>query len=102
MAQLGKCQPSWFWLRYDLTVHGFEPLAGLCVGSAELAWDPLSLSLSAPPLLARSLVSQNKQTNTSRHRQESQRTKTLLDNRHPAVASPQKTPWPFPTPTQDA
>ena len=41
---------------HDLTVHGFEPLIGLHLDSAELAWD--SLSLCPSPLvhkLSRSL-----------------------------------------------
>ena len=33
---------------HDLTVHGFEPLIGLCAGSAEPAWDSLCLPLSWP------------------------------------------------------
>ena len=35
---------------HDLTVHEFEPLTGLSAVSAEPASDPLSPSLSAPPL----------------------------------------------------
>ena len=31
---------------HDLTVHEFKPHVGLCVDSAEPAWDSLSLSLS--------------------------------------------------------
>ena len=30
----------------DLTVHGLEPLSGLCAISAEPAWDSLSVPLS--------------------------------------------------------
>ena len=39
----------------DLTVRGFEPGIRLCTGSAVPAWNPLSLSLSAPPLLTLSV-----------------------------------------------
>ena len=34
---------------HDLTVRGIELHVGLCADGAEPAWDPLSLSLSAPP-----------------------------------------------------
>ena len=40
---------------HDLTVCGFEPHIGLCSDSTEPARDPLSPSLSAPPLLVLSL-----------------------------------------------
>ena len=40
---------------HDLTVGGFEPHIRLSADSAEPAWDSLSPSLSAPPLLALSL-----------------------------------------------
>ena len=43
----------------DLTVREFQPRVGLWADSTELARDPLSFSLSAPPLLTLSL-SQNK------------------------------------------
>ena len=43
----------------DLTVPEMETRVGLCVDSAEPAWDSLCPSLSAPPLLSLSL-SQNK------------------------------------------
>ena len=39
---------------HDLMVCGFEPHVGLCADSTEPAWDALSPSLSAPPLLPRS------------------------------------------------
>ena len=56
MAQLVKCQLR---LGHDLTVHGFEPELGsvLTAWSLEPAWDSVSVSvsLSAPPLLACSL-----------------------------------------------
>ena len=44
---------------HDLTVREFQPRVGLWADSTELARDPLSFSLSAPPLLTLSL-SQNK------------------------------------------
>ena len=40
---------------HDLMVHGFQPHIGLCDDSMEPAWDSLSPSLSAPPLLTLSL-----------------------------------------------
>ena len=40
---------------HDLRVHRFEPCIRLCADTAEPAWDSLSPSLSAPPLLALSL-----------------------------------------------
>ena len=40
---------------HDLRVCEFEPLTGLCAASSELALDPLSPPLSAPPLLSRTL-----------------------------------------------
>ena len=43
----------------DLVVHGFTPCIGLCASSVEIAWDSLSPSLPAPPLLACSLLSQS-------------------------------------------
>ena len=33
---------------HDLTVREFKPRTGLCAGSVEPAWDPLSPSLSVP------------------------------------------------------
>ena len=47
---------------HDLTVCEFEPPIGLCADSLEPAWDPLSPSISAPPLLAYLSLSQNKDT----------------------------------------
>ena len=44
---------------HDLTARGFEPRIGFCTDRAEPAWDPLSPSLSAPPLLVLALC-QNK------------------------------------------
>ena len=40
---------------HDLMVHRFEPHVRFWADSVEPAWDPLSSSLSAPPLLALSL-----------------------------------------------
>ena len=40
---------------HDLTVHETEPHSGLCAVSVEPAWDSLSPSVSAPPLLTFSL-----------------------------------------------
>ena len=36
----------------DLKVCGIEPRIGLCAGSTEATWDPLSPPFSAPPVLA--------------------------------------------------
>ena len=36
---------------HDLMVCGFKPCVSLCAHSMELAWDSLSVSLSAPPPL---------------------------------------------------
>ena len=47
---------------YDLTAHEFEPRVGLCNDKAEHAWESLSPSFSAPPVLSFS-VSQNKLIN---------------------------------------
>ena len=44
-----------FCLGHDLTVREVEPRVGLCTDSVELAWDSLSPSLSALPLLVLSL-----------------------------------------------
>ena len=52
VAQLVKGLTLDFGSGHDLMVHVIEPLAGLCVDSnTDLAWDSLSPSLSAPPLL---------------------------------------------------
>ena len=48
-----------FGFGHDLTVQEFEPQVGLCTDGVESAWDSLSPSLSAPPLLMFSF-SQNK------------------------------------------
>ena len=52
---------------HDLTVHGFKPRTVLGAGSAEPAWDSLSLSLflsAPPPLVCLSLsLSLSKQIN---------------------------------------
>ena len=55
MAQLVKCSTLGFSSGHDLMVCGFKPPVGLCLDSAELAWDSLSPSLSAPPQLSLSL-----------------------------------------------
>ena len=52
MAQSVKHPTPDFSSGHDLTVRGFEPCISLCTNSAEPAWDSLSPSLSAPPLLA--------------------------------------------------
>ena len=51
MSQSGKCPTLDFGSGHDLVVRGFEPRVRLRVGSMELAWDSLSPSLCAPPLL---------------------------------------------------
>ena len=58
MAQLVKRPTLDFGSGHDLMVHEFQPRCQLSAG-VEPAWDSLSPSLPAPPLLARSL-SQNK------------------------------------------
>ena len=45
---------------HDLRVLGVKPHVGLCADSLEPAWDSLSPSLSAPPLLMLLSLSQNK------------------------------------------
>ena len=40
---------------HNLTVGGIKPRVGLCADSMEPAWDSLSPSFSAPPLLVFSL-----------------------------------------------
>ena len=44
VAQLVQHRTLDFGSDYDLTVRGFEPCIGLWAGSAELAWDSLSLT----------------------------------------------------------
>ena len=51
MAQLVKQPALDFSSAHDLTVPEMEPHIRLCADSMEAAWDSLSLSLSAPPLL---------------------------------------------------
>ena len=64
MAQSVECLTLDFGLGHDLTVRVFEPCVGLCDDSAESAWDSLSPSLSAPPLLVLPFfLSQNKKIN---------------------------------------
>ena len=55
MAQSVGSQTLDFGSGHDLTVPGFKPHMGLCAGSGESAWDSLSPSFSAPPLLELSL-----------------------------------------------
>ena len=55
MAQSVKCLTLDFGLGHDPTVREFKPRAGLCADNIEPAWDSLSPSLSAPPLLTYSL-----------------------------------------------
>ena len=51
MAQLAKHLTRGFHSGHDLLVREFEPHIRLCSDSVEPAWDSLSPSLSAPPLL---------------------------------------------------
>ena len=51
MAQLVKCPTLGLGSGHDLMVCEFKPHIGLCGDSAEPAWDSLSPSLSALPLL---------------------------------------------------
>ena len=51
MAQSVKRPTVGFSPGHDLPVREFEPHIGLRTGSEEPAWDSLSPSLSAPPLL---------------------------------------------------
>ena len=53
VAQLIRCQILDLGSDHDLTLWEIEPCIGLCVDSVEPAWDTLSPSLSAPPLLTR-------------------------------------------------
>ena len=55
MAQSVKLPNLGFISGHDLRVCGFEPCVRLQAESAEPAWDSLSPSLSAPPLLVLSL-----------------------------------------------
>ena len=58
VPQSVKCLPLDFSSGYDLTVCEMEPCIRLCIDSAEPAWeawDSLSPSLSAPPLLVLTL-----------------------------------------------
>ena len=55
---------------HNLTVGEFEPHIGLCADNMEPAWDYLSPSFSAPPLLALSLslsLSLSKSVNLTKH-----------------------------------
>ena len=55
MAQLVKYLTPDSGLGHNLEVCGIGPHAGLCANSTETAWDSISPSLSAPPLLSLSL-----------------------------------------------
>ena len=55
VAQLVKPLTLGFGLGHSLTVCEFEPHVRLHADSAEPAWDSLSPSLSAPPLLTLSV-----------------------------------------------
>ena len=55
MAQSAKHLTLGFGSGNDLTVPEIEPCLRLCADSVEPAWDSLSPSLSAPPLLSLSL-----------------------------------------------
>ena len=59
MAQSVRCLTLDFGSGHDLMFCEIEPCVGLCAGSVEPAWDSLSPSLSACPLLMLSF-SQNK------------------------------------------
>ena len=59
VAQLAKHPTLDLGSGHGLTVHETELCIRLCADSVEPAWDSLSPSLSAPPLLSLSL-SQNK------------------------------------------
>ena len=54
VAQLVEQMTLDFGSGHDLMVHGTKPCIGKAL-SMELAWDSLSSSLSAPPLLSLSL-----------------------------------------------
>ena len=61
MAQLVKHPALDFGSGHDLMVCGIEPCVTPCAESTEPAWDSISPSFSAPPLLMLSpSVSQNK------------------------------------------
>ena len=51
VAQSVECPTLDFSSGHDLVVREFEPHVGLCTDSVGPAWDSLSPSLSAPPLL---------------------------------------------------
>ena len=51
MAQLAKRPTLGFGSGLDLTVREFEPHIELLIDGVEPAWDSLSPSFSAPPLL---------------------------------------------------
>ena len=55
MAQPVKCPTLDFGSGHDLTVREFESHVRLWADSAEPAWDSLSPSLAAPPVLSLAL-----------------------------------------------
>ena len=55
MAQSAECPTVGFNSGHDFTVCDIEALVGLYTDSTEPAWDSVSPSLSAPPLIAHSL-----------------------------------------------
>ena len=48
VAQSVKHLALYFGSDHDFMVRGFEPHIGLCTGSAEPAWDSLSVPFSLP------------------------------------------------------
>ena len=52
VTQLVKCLTLGFNSDHDLIVHEIKPHIRLCAVNMESAWDSLSPSLSAPPLLS--------------------------------------------------
>ena len=55
VAQSVKCPTLDFSSGHNLMVHEFEPHVGFHADGVEPAWDSVSPSLSAPPLLALNL-----------------------------------------------
>ena len=55
VVQLVKLLTPDFGSGHGLIVREIEPCIGVCTDSVESAWDPLSPSLSVPPLLSLSL-----------------------------------------------
>ena len=63
MAQSVKPPTLDFHSGHDVTVHVSEPRVRLCADSVEPAWDSLSRSLSAPPLLVLTVSHKIKELN---------------------------------------